>query len=73
MEGHAPVYVKITDYEEVLSILESVKRKADEARALLQKLNDLKSDEDRELLAWTEGLDDITTRVEQIDRYLVNQ
>ncbi len=73
MEGHAPVYVKITDYEEVLSILENVKRKADEARALLQKLNDLKSDEDRELLAWTEGLDDITTRVEQIDRYLVNQ
>lgn len=73
MEGHAPVYVKITDYEEVLAILENIKRKADEARSLLQKLNDLKADEDRELLAWTEGLDDITTRVEQIDRYLVNQ
>lgn len=73
MEGHAPVYVKVNEYEEVLNFLENVKRKVREARDILVKLNELKAEEDRELLAWNESLDDINTRVAQIDKNLMGQ
>ena len=73
MEARAPVYVRIHDYEEVLTIVDSIKKKVKEAREILVKLNELKAEEDKELLAWNENLDDISTRVGQIDRNLLNQ
>lgn len=73
MEARAPVYVRIHDYEEVLAVVDSIKKKVKEAREILVKLNELKAEEDKELLAWNENLDDIGTRVGQIDRNLLNQ
>lgn len=73
MDARAPVYVKIHDYEEVIQILDNVKKKVKEARDILQKLNELKAEEDKELLAWNENLDDIAARVSQIDHNLLNQ
>jgi tetrahydromethanopterin S-methyltransferase subunit G len=73
MDARTPVYVKIQDFEEVVQILDNIKRKVKEARDVLQKLNELKAEEDRELLAWNENLDDISARVAQIDHNLVNQ
>jgi hypothetical protein len=70
MEGHAPVYVKVNEYEEVLSILEGVKRKVRESREVLTKLSELKAEEDKELLAWSESLDDISNRLGHIDKSL---
>jgi hypothetical protein len=71
MEGHAPVYVKINEYEEVLSLLDNVKKKLKEARDIIVKLNELKAEEDKELMAWNESLDDIAQRVTQIDSNLL--
>lgn len=68
-----PVYVRINDYEEVITMVENIKRKIHDARDLLIKLNELKAEEDRELLAWNESLDDITNRVAQIDKYVLGQ
>jgi hypothetical protein len=73
MEGHAPVYVKISDYEEVLTLLESIKKKAKDARDIIARLNELKAEEDRELAAWNESLDDIGHRIETIDASLNTQ
>lgn len=73
MDSRAPVYVKIHDYEEVIQILDNVKKKVKEARDILAKLNELKAEEDKELLAWNENLDDIASRVSQIDHNLLNQ
>jgi len=73
MDSRAPVYVKIHDYEEVIQILDNVKKKVKEARDILAKLNELKAEEDKELLAWNENLDDIGSRVSQIDHNLLNQ
>ena len=73
MDGHAPIFVKINEYEDVLSTLDGVKKKIKEARDILVKLNELKAEEDKELLAWSENLDDIAARVSQVDRTLLNQ
>ena len=70
MEGHAPVYVKIGDYEEALGILDNIKKHVKESREILAKLNELKADEDKELLAWNESLDDISNRLAHIDKNL---
>ena len=69
----APVFVKVNDYEEVLTLLENVKRKVRESRDALIKLNELKEEEDRELLAWNESIDEINTRIAQIDKNLSGQ
>jgi len=69
----APVFVKVNDYEEVLNLLENVKRKVRESRDVLIKLNELKAEEDRELLAWNESIDEINARIAQIDRNLSGQ
>lgn len=71
IQGNAPVFVKINDYEEVIATLENIRKKVSEARGILAKLNELKSEEDRELLAWSENLDDINSRVNQIDKNLL--
>ena len=72
MEGHAPVYVKINEYEEVLSLLQSIKRKLQESREMLSKLNELKADEDKELLAWHDSLEDIQNRINHLDKNLLS-
>lgn len=72
MDARAPVYVKISEYEEVLSTLDSIKKKVVEAREVIAKLNQLKAEEDRELAAWNDSLDDITHRVDQIDKTLLS-
>ncbi len=73
MEGKAPIFVKISEYDEVLSTLESVKKQITAARDILARLDQLKVDEDRELAAWHDSLDDITHRVEQIDKSMGQQ
>jgi hypothetical protein len=70
MEGHAPLYVKVSEYDEVLAILDNVKKKVTEARDVIRRLNELKAEEDRELAAWNASLDEITHRIESIDKSL---
>jgi exonuclease VII small subunit len=70
MEGHAPLYVKVSEYEEVVTLLDNVKKKVSEARQVIQKLHELKAEEDKELAAWITSLNDIATRIDTIDKNL---
>jgi hypothetical protein len=63
METNAPVYVKVQDYDDAVSSIEALERKLKEARDLLGRLNELKAEEDRELLLWAEALDDVHNRL----------
>jgi hypothetical protein len=65
-----PTYVRVQDYEEVLATLETVKKKVAESRALLQRLGELKAEEDREILAWSESLDDVSGRIDILEKTL---
>jgi hypothetical protein len=71
MEGHAPVYVRVNEYEEVLTLIENIKKKVKESHELLGKLNELKAEEDRELLAWHDSLEDISNRLGHLDKSLL--
>jgi hypothetical protein len=71
MEQKAPVFVKIEDYKDITEIMTLVKEKLDQARFLLNKINELKRQEDAELNNWTRELDEVTKRVYEIDRMLL--
>ena len=64
----APVFVKIDEYKEVLDILDVIKGKIETAQNTLNEIKQLKDEEDRELASWSTNLDDITTKIGEIDR-----
>lgn len=71
MEQKAPVFVKIEDYKDITEIMALVKEKLDQARFLLSKIDELKKQEDAEISNWTRELDEVTKRVYEIDRMLL--
>jgi hypothetical protein len=68
---NTPVFVKIDDYKDVVDVVDLIKNKLEEARALVSQLNDLKSQEDHELELWYNEIADVEHKVEFIDRTLL--
>ena len=48
-EKKADIFIKIDEYKEVLDVLELLKHKISQARAILRKINELKNQEDAEI------------------------
>jgi tetrahydromethanopterin S-methyltransferase subunit G len=65
-----PVFVKIDEYKDVLSLLDTVKKKMSEARETLLKINDMKNEEDHQLDLWQNALEEIEKKVEFVDNSL---
>lgn len=66
----AQVFVKIKDYKEILDIIDIIKKKTSDAKATLRRIHELKDEEDQEIGEWSKNLDDISQKVEFIDRAL---
>lgn len=66
-EKNVPVFVKITDYKEILDIVDVMKQKLKETKISLVKIKDLKNQEDREIAEWEKNIDEITKRLTFID------
>ena len=65
-----PVFVKIDDYQDVLDLIEVVRKKIDDAKSTLLKIHDLKNDEDQLVEQWQNSLSEIEKKVEFIDHTL---
>jgi len=68
--GGARVFVKISEYNEIVESLELIKDKLSEAKKALGDINELKNDEDSEISLWSSTLEDIEKKVEDIDNKL---
>lgn len=66
----APVFVKIDEYKDIMDIMSIMREKIRQAKMLLDKIAELKSQEDAELSTWAKELEDVETRVSTIDRTL---
>jgi flagellar hook-associated protein FlgK len=64
------VFVKIDKYNDILDIIALINQKVREARVILGKINDLKNQEDSELDAWKNSLDDVERKLKYIDQTL---
>lgn len=65
-----PVFVKIEEYKDVLDIMNMVKAKLEEAKAIIAKINELKNEEDAELELWHAGVEEVERKIDFIDRSL---
>ena len=65
-----PVYVKIDEYRDVLDIIHMVQGKLDEAKRTLEKINNLKGEEDELIDQWQKSLSEVSKKVDFIDRTL---
>ena len=65
-----PVFIKVDEYDAVLSLVKSIRRKLDEAKETILKINDLKNEEDHQLESWQNTLAEIEKKVDFIDHSL---
>ncbi|MEM4239726.1 MAG: hypothetical protein QXM31_01295 [Candidatus Woesearchaeota archaeon] len=70
-DQRAPVFVKVEEYKSILDLLDTVRRKLDQARALLAKVNELKQLEDQQIEAWAKDIDDVDERLSSISKSLL--
>lgn len=70
MERSTPVFVKLDDYKDITDIMTLLRDKIRQAKYLLDKIAELKSQEDAELSTWAKELDDVESRVSTIDKTL---
>lgn len=65
-----PVFVKVEEYDEVLSLVKTIRAKLDEAKETILKISDLKNEEDHQLETWQNTLAEIEKKVDFIDHSL---
>ncbi len=65
-----PIYVKLEEYKDVLDILAMIKTKTNEAKVLIQKIYELKKEEDNNLQLWHSELEEIDRTIESVDKTL---
>ncbi len=67
----APVFIKIDEYRQVMTVLAQTKDKLQQARQLLDKLTEIKNQEDTELANWSKELEDVEQKVNEVDKALI--
>ena len=65
-----PVFIKIDEYDEVLKLVRMVRKKVEEAKAMVLKINDLKNEEDHQLEMWQNTLAEVEKKIDFIDSSL---
>lgn len=68
--AEAQVFVKIDNYKDILSTVGLIKDKLDNAKNTLARVRELKNQEDSELENWDGKLNEIESKIEEIDRIL---
>ena len=68
-----PVYVRIDKFQSAQKNFEQVKDKIKEIESLLQKVKDVKSQEETELNGWTEDIEKIKARLAEVDSEVFSQ
>jgi len=71
MDEKAPVFVKIEEYKDIVDIMTLIREKLRQAKFLLDKIAELKAQEDSELSTWAKELEDVESRMSSIDKALL--
>lgn len=73
MEGKKPIYIKLDEYESVTDIVNLIKEKLNESKDLLNKINQLRQEEDIEINDWKAQIESIEKKIANIDKMLFRQ
>ena len=70
-EKEAPIFIKVENYKEVIELMRSIKRKVQEAKANLERIYTIKSEEDVKIEEWDDLLRDLEKKTSFIDETLL--
>lgn len=65
-----PVFIKVNEYNSVLHLVKTIRKKLDEAKETLAKVHDLKNEEEHQLELWESTLTEIEKKVDFVDHSL---
>lgn len=65
-----PVFVKVDEYEDVINLVKLVRKKLEDAKETLVKINDLKNEEDHQIETWQATLEEVEKKIDFIDHSL---
>mgnify|MGYP001598284523 CR=1 FL=1 len=66
-----PVFVKLDEYKDLTDIVNLAREKVQQAKAVLNRINQLKAQEDAEFEAWQNELSEIENKIDDIDKRLM--
>jgi len=69
-ERTMPVFVKVDEYQDVLDVMNMIKNKLEDAKETLNRINELKNEEDAELELWRTGVEELERKMSFIDKAL---
>ncbi len=71
MENKKPVFVKLESYQEILSLLNTMKTKIEVAKGTIEDIKKIKRDEEAEIEMWENSLNQVEDKINFIDSVLV--
>ncbi len=63
-----PVFIKISEYKQIVEVMDIIKAKIIKAKNLIDNVNELKRKEDSLVDKWRQDLVEVEQRIEEIDR-----
>ena len=67
----APIYVKIEKYGEIEDTLRQIKTKIQEAKDILNKISEMKAEEEQELRLWNEDIKAMEEKIDSVEHVIV--
>jgi len=67
------MFVKVDEYQKATKAIEKIKEKIEESQKILNKLKELKDEEDSELESWQHNLEDLKEKLLEVDQKLFEE
>lgn len=68
-----PIFIKLEEYKDIKDVLSLIKGKVNEAKKVLSEIDNLKKQEEQEIMQWHTEIDDIEQRIHMVDSILLNE
>lgn len=64
---NVPIYVKVDKYRELMQVLKAIENRLSSVDKMIDKINTLKAEEDRQISQWNANVSDIKDRLVHIN------
>jgi len=64
--ANVPIYVKVDKYRDLVGVLKKIEQKLETVDKMIDKINQLKQQEDDQIKEWNDNLADVKDRVQGI-------
>jgi hypothetical protein len=70
-DENRPVFIKIENYKEVMSLIGTIKGKVKESKKYLDRIQSLKAEEDAKISEWEQVVKDVDDKIDFINATLM--